>query len=378
MKGFYEKKMVYESIFWGLVILSLIEFISFYRNSKIKNKHIVDGLILLLFIVFAGGRICGLDYKSYERYFDESQMGILSIFNNISEPGFILLCKIVPTYRILLFTVAAISVVCIYFSFRKEKCTGIIFMLSLFFATYFLFYNMGVMRQGIAISICLYSLRYIESKDKRFFLLLLVALSFHISSICFLPMYFVGNKKFPKKVYYTILTASLFVSLSGFFFGDFINFFVSKFGGEFLKHKFLVNSSVYSKDSIISLLRRIVFSVFFIEAFTRKSFWVGNMRISRREETGNTWLYINGYVLSTILFTMFGAIGLGGFGGRGTASLYCMFWFLYDQIIYDKKNKNLGLFYFIVFVMLTYESFHSTLYQTVGNTYIPYKFFLQR
>ena len=92
--------MIYEWIFWGLVILSLIEFISFYRNIKIKNKHIIDSLILLLFIVFAGGRICGLDYSSYERYFNESQIGILGIVNNISEPGFILLCKILPTYRI--------------------------------------------------------------------------------------------------------------------------------------------------------------------------------------------------------------------------------------------------------------------------------------
>lgn len=369
--------MIYEIIYWGLVSLCLLEFFSYYSNIDIKNKHIIDGLVVLLLIIFAGGRACGLDYQSYERYYNESQIGTLGLLNNISEPGFILLCKIVPSYRVLLFTVAIISVICTYLSFRKEKCTGTIFMMFLFFSTYFLFYNMGVMRQGIAISISLYSLRYINNKDKRFILLFLFALSFHSSSICFLPLYFVKNKKFSRKIYYTVLAIALIVSLSEFFFGNIINSLIEKYGWEFLKHKYLVNSGFNAKDSIMSLLRRTIFSLFFIEAFKRNSIHLGNICIQKREEKENTWLYINGYVLSTLIFTMFGAVGLGGFGGRGTATLYCMFWFLYDQIVYDKRNKNLGLVYLIIFIVLTYSTFHSTLYQSIGNTYIPYKFYWQ-
>lgn len=62
----------------------------------------------------------------------------------------------------------------------------------IYLGTYFLFYNMVLMRQMVSVVMFLYCINYtIEKKYIKCLLCFLVGLSFHLSMIVFLPAFFV-------------------------------------------------------------------------------------------------------------------------------------------------------------------------------------------
>lgn len=119
-----------------------------------------------------------------------SAFGIPGITQNL-EHGFLLLIyfvsRISSDAHIALFVIALIEEVFVYLAIYKlrSQCNifigEVIFLLTLYNA----FYNM--VRQGIAMSICLYALAVLISDDKKkylkFFLWIIIAMQFHGSAI---------------------------------------------------------------------------------------------------------------------------------------------------------------------------------------------------
>ena len=85
----------------------------------------------------------------------------------------------------------------------------------------FLFVTLGlyftahnITAQYMAISICLYSVPYLLKRNFfKFTIIVLIAMSFHISAIIFFPIYFLSNVKFSKKVFLFYLLSIIIIQL---------------------------------------------------------------------------------------------------------------------------------------------------------------------
>lgn len=92
---------------------------------------------------------------------------------------------------------------------------------SLIIASYFVFWatsfcNIYTVRTNMAAAICLYSVRYIEERKlKQFLVTVLIATGFHFSAPVFLIAYFIYNKKINIKMILVLLFVLLIVEIVG-------------------------------------------------------------------------------------------------------------------------------------------------------------------
>lgn len=189
--------MIYYVIMSILLLYGLLFQGSTFQYFKV---HLKGNFILLsiLLICFAGFRY-GLeaDYFAYkEIFFAPSQSAIVERY----EPGFKLFINIYKSLLssenfngfVFVFAFISMGLKCLYF-YRSEN--GII-ALFVYFTLMFIMMEMNGIRQGIAVSFLFFALE--EAKNRkmiRFFLLVLLASSFHISSLIFFPVYFIVNQK---------------------------------------------------------------------------------------------------------------------------------------------------------------------------------------
>lgn len=103
-------------------------------------------------------------------------------------------------YRQFMISLAALTSLSIsLFSYRYSKKPGY----SLFIASCLIFYlySFYVLRQTLAFCVCLFASKYLlERKPGKFFLLILLAISFHRSAIVFAILYPFVNRKVDKSV----------------------------------------------------------------------------------------------------------------------------------------------------------------------------------
>ena len=209
--------MIYYVIMSILLLYGLLFQGSSLHHFKINLKGIFI-LFSILLICFAGFRY-GLeaDYFAYkEIFFAPSQSMIVERY----EPGFKLSINAyksiisVDNFNGFVFIFAFISMglKCIYFSRLKN---GII-ALFVYFSLMFVMMEMNGIRQGIATSFLFFAFE--EAKKRKliqFILFVLLASSFHISSLIFLPVYYIVRHQISvrKIVFFVILTlmANLFI-----------------------------------------------------------------------------------------------------------------------------------------------------------------------
>ncbi len=204
-----------------IIIIAIVSFFSFFDIVKF-NRRIKNGLIWLLLIgliLFVGTRYeTGNDWIEYTKVFNKlpdvltllSQPALFGLFR--MEPGYILFNSIVKylggtiDYVFLISTVFTIALL-----FKSLKRYNFFcFLAVLLYMRYgYLQTNMMFVRQGIAISIFFYSLKYIQyRKLVKYILLILVATSFHSSALITLPLYFFINKTYSN----TIIGVSIIIS----------------------------------------------------------------------------------------------------------------------------------------------------------------------
>lgn len=200
-----------------------------YENKKIKGKFIVV-IALLLPCLLAGARdlSVGTDTDWYPKLlFDaaNSSDGFKNYFNTIVyqntgwgllykvssfEIGFsfltYIIAKITNNFQILLFVIQLIIILPIYFGVKKYKYINENKLIWLSMLTYYLFnYNWGInaIRQCMAISIIFWGISSFINGDKskwlKYFMSLLIAISFHntaiISIVIIFIYYFVKEEK---------------------------------------------------------------------------------------------------------------------------------------------------------------------------------------
>ena len=170
-------------------------------------------LALLVFLVlFAGLRWnVGLDFGTYQAGYETVKAGNLNIS---AEPSLVFLLYFAPSLTIVFLVYAFFSV---NYTVKYLQKNSVYFFVSLllFFANIYLRYDMGIMRQGLALAITLYSIKYAEKREfAKFVLCVFLAAIFHSSALMFLVIYFVVDKRFSLGTYFTATMLSAIVGFT--------------------------------------------------------------------------------------------------------------------------------------------------------------------
>lgn len=201
-------------------------FIAIYKWAEFDGRWWTLLFAILIPALFEGLRdeFVGddmLGYGSEWFYSMNEDEGLMTILESAQTPEYayhllIYICKKISQDINVFMTACALikmSAVTLFVYRMREQLSSLLFLFS-----YYCFYyvtSFSMMRQGIAVAICIYSLYYLSNKDiLRFLPTVIVAYFFHNSAILMLlilPIYYMRNLKYK---YYIILGSIVFVYLS--------------------------------------------------------------------------------------------------------------------------------------------------------------------
>lgn len=188
--------------------------INFKRNSLLENsKIIIYFLIVLILIIFAGIRYySGFDYVNYVRIFKRAMDSIRYL--NV-EYGYYLLNKFlgfVTNNAQVIFLVMAILILAIKGFIIKKRSRAEFLSIYLYFAMYFLVYDMGQIRSSLAQALTFLAIYlYIDKKVKSSIVLILIAATFHTSALIILLIFLFRDKWISDKIALIIVGASVII-----------------------------------------------------------------------------------------------------------------------------------------------------------------------
>ena len=191
------------------VILGILIACSFFDIIKIPpNFHLWLIVVLTsLLIGFAGFRYDNPDWQNYWGMYKESFGGEFAVSPDLGFNILIFLVSSVGYFPILMFfTVAVISVSLNVYVFQKY--TSFVFScLLLYFVHNYVLKDMIQIRAGLACAVCLYSLYFLRTdREKQFFIVWLLAVTIHFSTVVFGLVYIVYKiKPSSKFLFYSVL-----------------------------------------------------------------------------------------------------------------------------------------------------------------------------
>jgi hypothetical protein len=190
-------------------LIAVVCFFSFFdliRTEHITKKTIFVFLTMLL-ILFAGTRYeTGNDWVEYTKVFNNIPP-INEILNNWQElalyrmeAGYLLLNSFVKwcggTINDVFLIACFFTIILLFSTFRRYAILPLITIL-LYMRYGYLQFNTMFVRQGLAVSLFFFSLKYIANKNAiKYFLINLIGFFFHSSLLVVFPIYFIVRKRF--------------------------------------------------------------------------------------------------------------------------------------------------------------------------------------
>lgn len=264
--------MVITLSIFGSVILYFLVFYSSSAMIKIRtNKWMLVVLVAFLSVLLGGFRYyVGWDYGSYlwgfELAADQSWNSILTESQFLDDPiAFYALEKICSYFNSNFLNYAITSALCLVpailfliaeWEVEDDENNVASRALFIYLLNYYTF-GWSAIKQGIALSICFYSLGAVfNRKPIKFFVLVIVASLFHPSAVVFILVYFLWSKNGEVTNWKKILV----IVGSVVFVGGF-DYFVSHFGGTYASYAY---TEVYGANLtfILMLAWLIIFIVF--------------------------------------------------------------------------------------------------------------------
>lgn len=189
----------------------------FVQNFKfIKNKKKVYLFIVAVeLILFTGLRATdiGSDTEAYVHAIEMNRgISFNKIWNITDNPygfevGYLIFGKLCSYFNMNATTFLFFVSILIYIPFFKfvyEYSKDPVISILAYFTFSHFYYSLGIFRQMIALSICLMSLKYLRSRNLiKYCLIIALASSFHITAICWLPLYWLSicdMKKYKRKI----------------------------------------------------------------------------------------------------------------------------------------------------------------------------------
>jgi hypothetical protein len=270
----------------------------------------------------------------------------------------------------MIFIIAVFSVLTKLWIINKYSEAKFISLL-MYFAGIFIAYDMGIIRQGISISIFLISLQFIrEQKLIKFLITVLIGAMFHFTSLIYILLYFINFRHFSRfKIYIAVAISMVF------YFIDLTRialFLLELMPFDGITERFLEYIE-YDGGLLLSLAKRIFVLVVFVEFYERFKI---NDKMSR--------IFLNSYTLSVILMALFSTIPT--LGARGVIGLYFLQIFIFAKIFAVSNKLWLKLGVFALVIVFSAETMYSiireaeitSMIENIGNRpYIPYRSLIQ-
>ena len=343
-----------------ILFYTLLIILSYISIRPTKNSLIYYFAAALIILV-ASCRSNGYDWISYEDIYKSLLLGHKTEGGTFIEYGFEVLCMISPTYRILIFLTALIS---LYFTFKAvyhfSKLYYPVLGLLIFSTTFLLPTFMGQIRQGLAIGFvtCAVWQNYIGNK-RNAFLWIVFASFLHLSAILAAIIVVIPKKDFSLRTYILIIIASiLFYGISLKLMSQLLTF--SQFG--FVQKLLIYATSEKEELGISSTI------------LIRIAILLTTVILNRNKDKAISYLS-KIYLCGIIIYLLFGF--LPQLGGRGALyfSIYEMV--LIPNLVYDfRKRHALFLLIFSVIICLTIfriVNFFSNSFNY--SSYIPYNLY---
>lgn len=361
--------MIYYIIFG---VLCLFSFAELFCNISCQTKKIIIFLFSLC-VIFLSTIYWGKmgDYVVYKYHFESIANGSVSVYHY--ESLYEMLNYIVAFFakkywvlRLVLSTFVTTIWYRILFSNIAQKGKYAITIVFIMWAL--TFYNLFIIRSTIAVSICTYSIKYIETKNfKKFLICLLLAIGFHTMSWIWVISYWIYNKVSLRKVYYIIL------GLMSVFSSSIIKLIVwiSSYFGTYIHNK-ITTYIAYGKDFTMEnygytfiVVKAVVNIAFLLVIFELISYF---KRKKQPDYSDNSEQLINLYMVGSILYiaTLSCSVALA----RAALLFTDVQYFLLPQVfdlVKSAKNRVLIFIVFSVYLLLR-------LYITIESaSYIPFE-----
>lgn len=347
--------MIYPIPYFILVLIYGL-LADYYRKADDTDKMRVNVVCVVIFLLFFGFRgFVGQDWTNYYPVFEElSSANIGDFFYSLDEsafePGFVILMLfskgIFDSYHFMVFVVAAINAYLLFrFIFRNLSNPPLAIIIFLCMGG--LIIELNLLRNSISILIFLNTLDYIrDRKPFPFFVWNLIGMTFHVTSVLYLPLYFFFHKRCPKWLFLLLLIVGNVVFLSGIKFVTPILIAIAGHLGE--TYVELVELYTEGKYSDIQL----TLSIGYIERLLSGIliFCYYDKLIEIRKENV---MYINAFLVFYIMFFIFAEFAV--IGGRLANLFTFCYWVLWIDLlrcIAIPNNRRLYIGYIIIYCLL--------------------------
>lgn len=193
------------------IILYSVIILASFESFQVKRTSYLFWLIAIIIICFAAFRGNGYDWESYNDIYNNIKTGGEQSGLTFIEYGYVLLCKISPSYKFLIFLCAIISLSCTFSSVYKfSKSYLPVLGLLIFSSTMLLPTYMGQIRQGLAMGFtCIAVYKNFINEKKKAILWIAIACCFHTSAILASLIFLISAKRYKISYYIIIILGAL-------------------------------------------------------------------------------------------------------------------------------------------------------------------------
>ena len=341
----------FSTLIWYLgVLLISYSFASAAEKShgeeKRKKFFLMSYFTVLAFCAFRF--FVGNDYTGYYQGFKLIQTYEENVM--LWEPAYYLLNRIFSFSDIgYLYVVGTCSFITITLLFSAVWNEGTLkYGVFCIIALGLLIFVNNAIRQGVAISICLWGTRFLKTDNKfKFILTVLLAFTFHFSSLVFIAALIIRKFNFPSYVWFLLLFAVIALQLSGFAMKSYklIMSYVPMYGEGYLE-----------KDNY-NTTQRFGLSIFFNYLLALP--FISKIKFLQGDKTLVN-LYLGGLLLNGLFF------------GFSTFERIGMYFYATQVLAYPKFLQKFSLRPVLMFVIVAYFSIQS-LFALEKHGAVPYR-----
>ncbi len=342
----YSQPYIYLIVFF--LIISLLSIFIRLDKKSIKALNILVGTT---FIVFFGLRgFIGWDWHTYFPYFKD--LPTLNHFNKTGynfEVGFSLFTSIIktinPNYHFFIFINTLVDFVLLNIFFRRYLPNYLYaFAFLSFIVMEGLVVEVNLIRNIKGILLFLLSLKYIENRNLTKFLLInIIGVTFHWSSVIFLPLYFFLSKKLDLRIFIAIFIIGNIVYLLQIQFVKPIVEFVAALFGETAQSRaeIYLGSSTYNSlyGITIGYIERIATSILIMIYY--------NTLI---EKSRSNIMFINAFIIFFVVYFYFSEVSI--IVSRIGILFFFSYWVLWPLIIDLSTNVSKYIFFIALSVYM--------------------------
>jgi|GEM_PF-2251747 len=353
--------MIYYIVLFFLLSYSVIEVFTSERGKKRVVQTVLFVFISVFLVLFSGTRFeVGYDYYNYLGIYEDLVKQRL-IFNFQVEPLFALWILIISglfsSFPLFLFVIALVAV-----SFKLaliwNKSLLPFLSIALYFSRYFLIYDMGQIRQGLALLIVLKGIQFIQVRAVYYFVLcIFFAAMFHVSALIFLPAYYVVNKNFGHRYVLLALVLSAGIALIDL---KIVALNIISFLPTFV---YLKVDYYLSTETSVGITFAMGFRILLVLLFCV-------FRDKLRRRFPQTLIYFNIYIIGVILYLLFNSIPQ--FAGRLSVYYQIMEIFIIPVLIIVNRHLSVRAGLFVLVCIYCFWGVFSTIH-SVNDAFIPYR-----